>query len=132
MARQNRGETYPAIWAAVCRIPPGRVASYGHIASLAGFTGQPRLAGYALHSVPPGADIPWHRVLNAQGRISLVGAAGKKQRVLLEREGVVVLRNRVDLGRHGWPRQRTTKHSKHPSHGAAFCHARSPDSRKQR
>lgn len=68
MARQRREGTYPAIWTAVCRIPRGKVSSYGQIASLAGFPGQPRLAGYALHNIPPGSDIPWHRVLNAQGK----------------------------------------------------------------
>ncbi len=106
MARQRREGTYPAIWTAVCRIPRGKVSSYGQIASLAGFPGQPRLAGYALHNIPPGSDIPWHRVLNAQGKISLAGAVGKEQRKLLEREGVVFLRDRVNLGRHGWPRQK--------------------------
>jgi methylated-DNA-protein-cysteine methyltransferase-like protein len=67
---------------------------------------QPRLAGYALHNIPPGSDIPWHRVLNARGKISLSGAAGKKQRELLENEGVVFHHDRVNLGRHGWPRQK--------------------------
>ncbi len=61
---------YGAIWDAVRRIPRGRVATYGQIAALAGRPGQPRLVGYALHHLPEGSKVPWHRVVNAQGKIS--------------------------------------------------------------
>lgn len=99
---------YRAIWRAVSRIPRGRVATYGQIAALAGRAGQPRLAGYALRSTPEGSRIPWHRVVNAQGRIStrapsIVGGEGSLQRALLEAEGVVFDRTgRIDLNRYLW------------------------------
>jgi len=76
------------IFAVVSRIPRGRVASYGQIARLAGMPGQARLVGYALHAVPRGRSIPWQRVVNAKGAISLPADHGSRQRYLLEREGV--------------------------------------------
>ena len=100
------GDTYLRIWRTVTRIPPGRVASYGTIARLSGFPAAPRLAGYALHSLPPGSDIPWHRVLNARGTISLPGRRGADQEELLRAEGVHVDHGAVDLAIFGWPRLR--------------------------
>ncbi len=90
------------IWEATRRIPRGRVSTYGAIARLAGFPGRPRLTGFALSSLPPGADIPWQRVINAGGRVSLPGSAGTHQRTLLEKEGVVFRENRVNLSVFGW------------------------------
>jgi methylated-DNA-protein-cysteine methyltransferase-like protein len=92
------------IWAAIRRIPRGRVSSYGRIAALAGFPRGARLAARALHDAPDG--LPWFRVLNAQGRIAIAaGSSGaREQRRRLEAEGVVFLRGRVDLARYGWPR----------------------------
>lgn len=83
---------YERIYRAVRRIPRGRVATYGDVARLAGLPRQPRLVGYALHAAPPGARLPWHRVVNAAGRISLgrgVPGGDLEQRFRLEREGVV-------------------------------------------
>ncbi len=91
------------IWEATRRIPRGRVSTYGAIATLAGYPGGARLAGFALGCLPPGADIPWQRVMNAGGRVSLPGSAGTRQRALLEKEGVVFRENRVDLSVFGWP-----------------------------
>ena len=72
----------------VRQIPHGKVATYGQIATLAGYYGQARQVGYALHAVPSG-DIPWHRVINAQGKISLnLEMGGAVQRKMLEDEGV--------------------------------------------
>ncbi len=88
------------------RVPKGRVATYGQVASLAECAGQARLVGYALHAVPPGSTIPWHRIINARGLISLrrEGAAGGiTQRILLERERVRFdAAGRVDLRRYAW------------------------------
>jgi methylated-DNA-protein-cysteine methyltransferase-like protein len=94
---------YVRIWNATVRVPRGRVSTYGAIAALAGLSGQPRLAGYALHNLPVGADIPWQRVINARGMISLEGKAGARQRLLLEEEGVVFRKKKVDLAAFGWP-----------------------------
>jgi methylated-DNA-protein-cysteine methyltransferase-like protein len=93
MTRATRGlsPTYRAIYAAVSRIPRGRVATYGQIARLAGFDGQARLVGYALHALPDGARVPWHRVVNAKGSVSHRRSGSGHdvlQRRMLEREGI--------------------------------------------
>ena len=94
------------IHAVVRRIPRGRVATYGQVAELAGFGGQARLAGYALHALPEGTPLPWHRVLGAGGRLSLMNldvGAGTTQRLRLVREGVGFdARGRVDLDVWRW------------------------------
>jgi methylated-DNA-protein-cysteine methyltransferase related protein len=104
---------YQCIYRVVRQIPRGRVATYGQIADLAGLAGHARQVGYALHALDDGAHagkaVPWHRVINAQGRISLRGDyAGDIQRQLLEREGVELdARERIDLKRFRWrPRTR--------------------------
>lgn len=101
--------THARIWAVVRRIPRGSVATYGQVAALAGYPTQPRLAGYALHALPMGSAVPWHRVVNAQGRISLPVLDGQYQlqRSMLEAEGVAFRGDRIDLARHAWhPRRR--------------------------
>lgn len=89
------------IWKAVARIPYGQVASYGGIARRAGLPRRARLVGHALKVAPASLALPWHRVLNAQGRISLPAGskAHREQRRLLEEEGVVFRRGRVDLAK---------------------------------
>jgi methylated-DNA-protein-cysteine methyltransferase-like protein len=76
------------------------------VARRAGFAGHARLAGYALHALPSGSPVPWHRVVAAGGRLSLATLdpdAALTQRMRLEREGVRFdARGRVDLARHGW------------------------------
>ncbi len=100
----DRGPSlYQTIYAAVRRIPRGRVANYGQVAEQAGLPGQARLVGYALHNLPPDSDVPWHRVVNAQGGSSLDErwGAGRLQRALLEAEGVVFRADeRLDLKRY--------------------------------
>jgi methylated-DNA-protein-cysteine methyltransferase related protein len=78
------------VCAVVRRIPRGRVASYGQVAAWAGLGRQARQVGYALHALPKDSDIPWHRVVNAQGRVSPRSAHGPEleQRIRLELEGV--------------------------------------------
>src|SRR5436190_19495753 len=92
----------------VSRIPRGRVATYGQIARLAGLDGQARLVGYAMHALPTGTRVPWQRVVNAHGAISLPGKSAIRQRQLLEKEGVRFnARGRIDLDGFLWqPRQR--------------------------
>jgi len=96
--------TYQRIWQAVSAIPLGRVATYGQIAALAGLPRQARLVGYALHRLPADSPTPWHRVVNAQGRIALPpdSSAWQRQRDLLAAEGVVLQNRRIDLNRFGW------------------------------
>ena len=89
------------IWKAVAAIPRGEVASYGGIAERAGLPRRARLVGHALKVAPASLKLPWHRVLNARGRISLPSGskAHRTQRRLLEEEGVVFRNGRVDLRR---------------------------------
>lgn len=100
------GSKYRRIYQVVRKIPKGRVATYGQVAALAGLPGQPRLVGYALHSCPEEESIPWQRVINARGEISMrAEAEGREslQRTLLETEGVRFdARGRVDLDRYRW------------------------------
>lgn len=89
----------------VRRIPRGRVATYGQVASLAGLPGHARQVGYALHALPDGSDVPWQRVINARGEISVRAEPFYEpmQRAMLEAEGVILdRRGRVDLGRFRW------------------------------
>jgi methylated-DNA-protein-cysteine methyltransferase related protein len=98
------------VWGVVCRIPAGRVASYGQIARLipapegmdwkSYLAFGPRWVGSAMARCPD--DVPWQRVINARGEIS-VRPGAEHQRRLLEAEGVVFdARGRVDLARCGW------------------------------
>jgi methylated-DNA-protein-cysteine methyltransferase related protein len=110
---------YRRIYRVVRRIPRGRVATYGVVARLAGRPGAARTVGWALSALPDEGDVPWWRVLNAAGRISLgsragvgagAGAASRAghaavvQRALLLREGVrFAPTGVVSLARFGWP-----------------------------
>lgn len=99
-------KTYEKIYTTVCRIPYGKVSSYGRVADLAGFAGQARLVGYALHALRTNTytvgEIPWWRVINAAGRISNEYEP-QMQRSMLETEGVSFNTNdRVDFARFLW------------------------------
>jgi methylated-DNA-protein-cysteine methyltransferase-like protein len=105
--------SYQRIYAVVRRIPEGRVATYGQVASLAGLAGHARQVGYALHALPNETTVPWHRVVNARGGVSLRSMAGGElvQRGLLEREGIRFdPSGRVPLARVRWaPRVKTIR-----------------------
>lgn len=90
------------ILAIVSLIPAGRVATYGQIAELAGLPAHARLVGYALHGCRD--TVPWHRVINAAGRISLPAdtTSALTQRRRLESEGIIFIGSRVDLDRFRW------------------------------
>ena len=93
------------IYEVVHRILFGKVATYGQVAALAGLPGHARHVGYALHALPDGSAVPWHRVVNAKGWISPRRSGGweVEQRLRLELEGVVVDRlGRLSLQRHQW------------------------------
>ena len=105
--------TYQRIYAIVRRIPAGRVATYGQIAALAGLDGHARQVGYALHALPDHTSVPWHRVVNAGGRISRRSVPGSElvQQTLLELEGIRLdAAGRVRLARVRWtPRSGTAR-----------------------
>ena len=95
-----------AIYAVVKCIPVGFVATYGQVALLAGLPGHARQVGYALSALADKSAVPWHRVVNAQGRISLRaddGPAAMVQRLRLEDEGVRFdEEGRIPLSRFQW------------------------------
>ena len=99
---------YTKIYRVVKKIPEGRVATYGQVARIAGLAGHARQVGYALHALSEDLDVPWHRVINAKGEISLRSEPGSEplQRLLLQDEGVEFRGERVDLKRYGWTRKR--------------------------
>ena len=118
----NQQAYYERVWGLVRQIPLGRVATYGQIAlmlpppdgvdfeSYRAFA--PRWVGGAMAACPD--DVPWQRVINSQGKIS-VRPGADRQRLLLEEEGVEFVKDRVDLKKYGWkgldeadePRQET-------------------------
>lgn len=93
------------ILAAVKRIPRGRVSTYGQIAAIAGLPRRARLVGTVLRQTPATKSLPWFRVVNAAGRLSLPAGsdAYARQRRRLQEEGVVFRGDRIDMQRHGWP-----------------------------
>ncbi len=106
---------FKTVWAIVCQIPPGKVSTYGQIASMippdADITPSrlknlaPRWVGTAMRKTPRGKGIPWHRVINSRGLISFPAgsAAAEEQRRLLELEGVKFdARGRVDWALVAW------------------------------
>ena len=95
-----------AVFHLVGQIPRGKVATYGQLATLLGFPRAARAVGYAMKRCPH--DLPWQRVVNARGGISLrANVSGMiTQRVLLEHEGIPFRRGRVDLDRYRWARPR--------------------------
>lgn len=96
--------SYQQIWNVVAEIPSGRVATYGQIARIAGLGQRARLVGYALHNTPDDLNLPWHRVINAQGRISFPPGSEnyRRQRALLEAESIEFIQGRLDLSVYRW------------------------------
>jgi methylated-DNA-protein-cysteine methyltransferase-like protein len=95
-----------AVYALVRRIPAGQVVTYGQVAALLGRPRSARAVGGAMKRCPD--DVPWHRVVNAQGGISRRRHEGSMltQRIRLEHEGVRLRRGRVPLSRYQWERDR--------------------------
>ncbi|KEF41356.1 MAG: methyltransferase [Cyanobium sp. CACIAM 14] len=94
------------VYAMVARIPHGQLATYGQIAELIGAWGCARQVGWALRRLHLPSEVPWHRVVNAQGRIAMSpGREGSDwmQRELLMAEGIpVAVDGRLPLARHRW------------------------------
>jgi methylated-DNA-protein-cysteine methyltransferase-like protein len=93
---------FERVYQVVRMIPPGRVATYGQIAAIVSHRGAARTVGWALHSLTKGSDVPWHRVINSRGWISL--HPGSRQTALLRNEGIAVDRGgKIDMRRFQWP-----------------------------
>jgi len=117
---------YHRIYRVVRHIPKGRVATYGVVARLAGRPGAARMVGWALSALPEENDVPWWRVINAAGRISLstVDHGAVVQRALLLRESVKFAPGgAVNLSVFGWPTE---------AYDSALAHTRAASSRKSR
>lgn len=105
----NQQAYYEQVWHLAGQIPHGSVATYGQIAQLIPLpTGvepeeykafSPRWVGSAMAACP--ADVPWQRVINSQGKISQRPGA-ERQRQLLEEEGVVFVKDKIDLKVYQW------------------------------
>lgn len=88
------------IWTIVAAIPKGKVATYGQIAGLAGLPRHARLVGRTLSQLPSGSKLPWHRVINSQGRITNPNPARQRER--LEAEGITLVGGKVRLKDYQW------------------------------
>ena len=102
------------VYKLVKQIPRGRVLSYGAVAKILRLKGGARSAGRAMSATPQGKGIPWHRVLNAAGKIVIREPYSSLQRRLLESEGVEVIENRVKMKTYLWtpPRKASKSSSK--------------------
>ena len=107
----QKGNFYEQVYAVVRLIPRGKVTSYGRIAQMLGRPQAARAVGYALNALtdkknnPHYAHIPWQRVVNSQGRISIVNRDNNanRQAEILRSEGVIVADNlRIDLDIYLW------------------------------
>lgn len=92
------------IWKIVHSIPTGKVISYGDVAKRAGLPNGARLVGRILSNLPDGSTLPWHRVINSRGTISLPldSPSYCEQQSRLEAEGVIFRNGRIDWRKFGW------------------------------
>ena len=92
--------TEEAVWQIVNAIPKGKVATYGQVAGLAGFPQNSRLVGRILSKLPKDTRLPWHRVVNAAGKISNPNPARQLER--LKNDGVTPVNGRINLRLYRW------------------------------
>ncbi len=92
------------IYSALAAIPAGKVATYGQIAELAALPRAARLVGRVLSKLPDDTQLPWHRVINAAGKISLSedSPSFQLQKKRLQDEGIDVVNNRISLKQFQW------------------------------
>lgn len=103
-AEQDSKDFVKNVWKVVCGIPPGHVLTYGDVARLSGRPHGARRVSQAMRLAPRKLKIPWHRVINAQGKIAIPedSAGYRTQKERLEKEGVVFLNGKIDLQRFGY------------------------------
>ena len=105
MAESIVKELAPMIFQVIAQIPYGRVASYGQIARLAGIPKHSRLVGYVLKHMDADSSLPWYRVINSQGKISLSKLNDQGQNIqaqLLMSEGILVIGDKVKMKEFQW------------------------------
>jgi len=100
----NDANWYQNVWKVVSEIPPGHVLTYGEVARLSGNAGWARRVSQALRRAPRKMNLPWHRVINSQGKISFPedSSGWVRQKAMLEDEGVVFLKGKINLERFGY------------------------------
>ncbi|HWV15829.1 MAG TPA: MGMT family protein [Cellvibrio sp.] len=93
-----------AIYAALAQVPEGRVISYGKLAKLAGMPNGARFVGRLMCRLPEGTQLPWHRVINAQGKLSLPPESDsyREQKLRLINEGVEFVNEKINLSIYGY------------------------------
>ena len=102
---KDSNELHRQILEVIALIPYGKVATYGQIAKLAGIPKHARLVGYVLKHLDKESSIPWHRVINSQGKISVMRInekGGNIQQQLLADEGIYLLNNKINLKVFSW------------------------------
>ncbi len=91
------------IFTVIYQIPEGKVSTYGEIAKMAGYPGYARHVGKALSNLPKGSKMPWFRVINSKGEISLTGPDWERQRERLVAEGIAVSSHgKISLSKYKW------------------------------
>ena len=92
------------VYITLAAVPQGKVVTYGQLGELAGLPRGARQVGYILRNLPPDTTLPWHRVINAAGKISLGPEtdSGVRQRALLQEEGIVCNNGRISLKQFRW------------------------------
>jgi len=102
--KMDEHDTFPQrVWQIVASIPEGTVTTYGEVARLAGSPRAARQVGGVLKRLPEGSTLPWHRVVNRHGAISLTGPDLQRQRQALLSEGVQVSGSgQIDLQQYRW------------------------------
>lgn len=102
---RDTNELHRQILEVIALIPYGKVATYGQIAKLAGLPKHARLVGYVLKHLDKSSEIPWYRVINSQGKISVthINQQGENvQQSLLEQEGIYLLNGKISLKKFVW------------------------------
>lgn len=93
-----------AIYHVIAHIPPGKVLTYGQVAQMAGLGRGARQVGRTLKYLPPGSLLPWHRVVNSRGTLSLPPESSSHalQKEKLQQEGIVFNKDRINLKVYSW------------------------------
>ncbi len=104
VATEERERRRQRIYATICDVPPGSVASYGQIAEIAGIPRGARQVGRALRELPQGHEVPWHRIVTASGHLAFaVGSKPWRRQVdKLAAEEVVLTHGRVNMALYRW------------------------------
>lgn len=104
MHNQQQQERISAIYAALAHIPSGKVVAYGQLARLAGIANGARFVGRLMCELPEASQLPWHRVINAQGKLSLPtdSASYAEQKRRLLSEGIEFVNEKINLRIYGY------------------------------